>query len=320
MRRLCFFAATTLLMIALYADAFACSVCKCGDQAFFITNARLLPRGTWIVSFENLYLNKSALQHEETHHDEHGAGLLKLRSALAPAHDEASEMQSLQQNSLHVVLNYGLTDRLMLMASMPYTFSRLSQGAENLRIDGFGDPEVMAMLHLGRLLNNSVDVAIRGGARLPLGQTDYTNDAGEVLHAHNQIGSGAYAGIFGLQLSHLAGSVPLFFSAGYQINGTNDQDFRYGNVFRFNFAAQRQLSGHLDLIAELNGRVADFDKQGGENDPNSGGTMLYFSPGLRFHFTSALAFRGQVQLPIVEELNGVQDEKTNVRASLIWML
>lgn len=317
MRRFFLIAAITLMLIFSRSTAIACSVCKCGDHAFFINNARLLARGTWVIAIENLYLNKSALQHHETPLE---MSLLKLGAPENSTHGDESGIQSQEQNNVQMVLNYGLTNRLMLMASIPYTFSKLSQADEHLRIDGIGDPEVMAILHLGALFDNSLSLAANGGLRLPLGQTDYRDEHDELLHPHEQIGSGAFAGIFGFQLSHLAGSVPLFFSAGYQINGTNDQDFRYGNVFRFNFAAQRQVSGHLDLIAELNGRAADFDKEGSENDPNSGGTMLYFSPGVRFHFTSALAFRGQVQLPIVEELNGVQDEKTNVRAGLIWML
>jgi hypothetical protein len=153
-----------------------------------------------------------------------------------------------------------------------------------------------------------------------LGQTDYKNAEGELLEAHDQIGSGAAAGIFGLQFSRMAGRIPLFFSAGYQVNAANDRNFRFGNTFRFNAATQRQLASRLDAIAEINGRTAKYDQENSEDVPNTGGTVIYFSPGLRLHLTTNLAFRGQVQVPVVEHLNGVQDEKVNVRAGLVWTL
>jgi hypothetical protein len=281
----------------------------------------LLPRGTWIIAVENLYLNKSALRHEESLQDEHSIiSLVKLRSPQQSAHGDEPGIQSQKQNNLQMVVNYGLTDRLMLMASVPYTFNSFSEGERNLRFNGFGDPEVMGFLHLGTVLNNSLAITVAGGARLPLGQTNDRNDAGELLHAHDQIGSGAYAGLLGVQLSHLTGRWPIFFSVGYQLNGANDRGFRYGNVFRFNLAAQRRLFSRIDLITEVNGRAAEYDQEDGQNEDNTGGTVLYISPGLRFRLAGGLAFRGQVQIPVVEELSGVQDEKTNVRAGLVWSL
>jgi len=320
MRRVFLFIVTLLAVAGSQSLAFACSVCKCGDQAFFINNARLLPRGTWVISMENLYLNKSALQHEaiaDDHH--HDWGLLKLRSLLNVSNGEEPGIESQQQNNLQIVVNYGLTDRLMLMASLPYTFNRFSQGTERFRINGFGDPELMVMLHLSSFFNKSLQMALIAGVRLPLGETDYEKN-GKELHAHDQIGSGAVAGTFGLQLSRLTGALPIFFSANVQRHGANNRNFRYGNVFRFNVATQHQLSNRFDLIAEINGRAASFDKEGISTEPHSGGTVVYFSPGLRFNFIRAFAFRGQAQIPVVEKLHGVQDEKTNLRAGLVWTL
>lgn len=273
-----------------------------------------------MIGIENLYLNKSALQHTEIH-DAHQQnwGLLKRLPPFEIMHGEEPGMQSQQQNNLQVVVNYGLTDQLMLMTSIPYTFNRFSQGKERFHISGFGDPEVMVVLHLGTFFSQSLNIACSGGLRLPLGQTDYENEE-ELLHSHDQIGVGAIAGIFGLQFSHFAGRVPLFFSTSLQVNSTNEHGFRYGNALRFNAAAQHQLSNRFDLITEINGRAASFDKEGITTEPHSGGTVVYFSPGLRFNFTRAFAFRGQAQIPVVEKLNGVQDEKTNLRAGLVWTL
>ncbi|MGH7452595.1 MAG: hypothetical protein ACRENG_14705, partial [bacterium] len=109
-------------------------------------------------------------------------------------------------------------------------------------------------------------------------------------------------------------------SASYQANGANDQNFAYGNVFRFNAAAQKALFNPVEVIAEINGRTADYDDGGGETDLNSGGTVVYFSPGLRLRLGGAVSLRGQVQIPVVENLHGEQNEKVNVRTGLVWAL
>lgn len=305
--------------ISCHSSALACSICRCGDQAFFINNANLLPRGSWVVTIENLYLNKSSL-HEEIQSNHHDLELPKSSSPLEISHGDESDLQSHRQNNLQIVLNYGLTNRMMLLASFPYTFNSFSQDNEHLRINGFGDPELAAILNIATLLNGSLTIAANIGVRLPFGKTDHRNNKAELLDSHDQIGSGAFASLVGFQINRFNYEIPFFFSATYQLNGANAHDFRYGNVFRFNLATQRPLSYRLDIIVEVNGRMADFDKKTNLKNPNSGGTMLYFSPGLRLHLPGSLALRGQVQIPILEKLNGVQNEKTNLRVGLVWSL
>jgi hypothetical protein len=252
------------------------------------------------------------------HEDELNLSLAKFSSPLRIQHGD--ELESQVQNAVQLTLKYGLSSRLMLMASAPYTFNRISANGSTETTDGLGDPEIMAMAHLLSFANNTWALQAVAGARLPLGKSDQTNETGERLEQHLQTGSGAVAGIFGAQLLHAGGKVPLFFSASYQTNGANDHEFAYGNVFRFNAAAQRALSKPLDVIAEINGRVADYDTDGAETDPNSGGTVVYFSPGLRLQLGSSLSLRSQVQIPVVENLHGEQNEKVNVRTGLVWSL
>ena len=294
----------------------ACSVCRCGDQSFFINNARQLTAGRFLFAVEHFNTRKSAMA--AAHHDEHGLALAKFAAPFAIQHGEVAEAQV--QNALQLTLKYGLTNRIMVMASAPYTFNRISAEGSTEKTDGLGDPEIMAMAHLLSFANNAWALQAVAGVRLPLGKSDQTDETGARLEQHLQTGSGAAAGIFGAQLLHGGGKVPLFFSVSYQTNGTNDHDFVYGNVFRFNAAAQRALSKPLDLIAEINGRVADYDVDGTETDANSGGTVVYFSPGLRLQLGGALSLRSQVQIPVVENLHGEQNEKVNIRTGLVWSL
>ncbi len=298
------------------ASAFACSVCRCGDQSFFLNNARMLGSGRLLFAVEHFNTRKSAMA--AAHHDEHGLGLAKLSAPFAIQHGEVAESQV--QNSVQLTLKCGLSSRFVLMASAPYTFNRISSAGNAETIDGLGDPEIMAMAHLLSFANGAWQLQGIAGGRVPLGNSEQKNAAGELLEQHLQTGSGAWAGIFGAQLLHASGSVPVFLSASYQANGANDQDFTYGNVFRYNAAAQKALFNPVDVIAEINGRTADYDDAAGETDPNSGGTVVYFSPGLRLRLGGALSLRGQVQIPVVENLHGEQNEKVNVRTGLVWAL
>jgi hypothetical protein len=252
------------------------------------------------------------------HHDEHGIGLAKFSAPFAIQHGEVAESQV--QNLVQLTLKFGLSSRFMLMASASHTFNRITSEGSAETTDGLGDPEIMAMAHLLSFGNGAWQLQGIAGSRVPLGNSEQKNAAGELLEQHLQTGSGAWAGIFGAQLLHVSGSVPLFFSASYQANGANDQDFTYGNVFRFNAAAQKALFNPVDVIAEINGRTADYDDAAGETDPNSGGTVVYFSPGLRLRLGGALSLRGQVQIPVLKNLHGEQNEKVNVRTGLVWAL
>jgi hypothetical protein len=307
-----------VITVALLAqsEVFACSVCRCGDQSFFLNNARMLNSGRFLFAVEHFNTRKSAMA--AVHHDEHGLGLAKFSSPFAIQHGEVAESQV--QNSVQLTLKYGLSSRFMLMASAPYTFNRISSEGSTETTDGLGDPEIMAMMHLLSFANDSWQLQGFAGGRVPLGNSEQKNEAGELFEQHLQTGSGAWAGIFGAQFLLASGSVPVFLSASYQINGANDQNFAYGNVFRFNAAAQKALFNPVDVIAEINGRTADYDDAAGETDPNSGGTVVYFSPGLRLRLGGALSLRGQVQIPVVEDLHGEQNEKVNVRAGLVWAL
>lgn len=310
---------TAIFACLLYAGAaLPCSICRCGDQSFFLNNAQKLDAGRLLFAVEHFNTRKNSVHLHNTHEDDRGHGLAKTGSPQRLQH--LIEMpESHLQNDVQLSLKYGLSSRVMLMATAPYTFNRISTAEGAQTANGLGDPEVLA---IAQLLQFGGAWQLHGlaGGRIPLGASDQSDDAGVLLDQHLQTGSGAWAGIFGVQLLHASGSVPLFFSASYQANGANDRDFAYGNVFRFNAAAQKGLAGALDVIAEINGRVAAYDDEGGQSDVNSGGTAVYFSPGLRVRLGGVMSLRSQVQIPVVENLHGVQNEKVNVRTGLMWEL
>jgi hypothetical protein len=63
----------------------------------------------------------------------------------------------------------------------------------------------------------------------------------------------------------------------------------------------------LDLVLELNGEWHDRQGIGGVADPNSGGNVVYLSPGVRLSMDKWSGFVS-VGVPVVNDMNGVQAE------------
>lgn len=104
------------------------------------------------------------------------------------------------------------------------------------------------------------------------------------------------------------------------MNGKNDDGFQYGNVLLVNTGYARTLSTAWEGALEINGRTASRDRtEDGEDDPNSGGTVFYLSPGVRWTGLQPLRFDLLVQVPVVQALHGVQSEHATARLGVTWL-
>ena len=65
----------------------------------------------------------------------------------------------------------------------------------------------------------------------------------------------------------------------------------------------------IDAVLELNGEWQAKQDVAGETDPNSGGNVVFLSPGLRLASNNWSGF-ATVGIPIVNDLNGLQSEPT----------
>ena len=63
----------------------------------------------------------------------------------------------------------------------------------------------------------------------------------------------------------------------------------------------------LDLVLELNGEWHARQEIDGVRDPNSGGNVVYLSPGVRFSMDGWSGF-ASVGIPVVNQMYGVQAE------------
>lgn len=205
--------------------------------------------------------------------------------------------------------------------------------------DGIGDISAIAQWRF--LQSGGWQSAVIAGFTAPTGKTNERDLESELFDAEFQPGSGAWQGHFGLALSKRAGAWSFDLSGLYSVVGDGTQNTDLGDRFNFGVAVSHRISGlggqtgpmfagvhahahggstkdhvhneppatgpSLDLILEINGEWADKQIEDGEINRDSGGTVLYISPGLRTSMGNVSAF-ASVGIPIVNELNGIQSE------------
>jgi hypothetical protein len=293
-------ALATWLVISLVVSttALACSQCTCGSPF----PADLLGGATPMqirFGMEDRYLSKSnALDQEpgeETEHEHRLAGFALWRP----------------------------DERAALMLRLPYAMQELiehPQGEAEVRqtTQGFSDLEAQALFQVAHSGGaNDLWLALVAGGSAPTGSNELENDSGERLEAHLQPGTGAWTATGGVDavLRLGAGLVDLSLLDRWSDQGRHG--YQYGNVVLYNLGFTPNERGSWQLLAELNGRSAARDQlEDGTMGEHTGGTVLYFTPGVRWRAAQGVIAEAAVQIPVVESLYGIQDEHATARLAL----
>jgi hypothetical protein len=289
--------ATVLLLLgmSLASSARACSQCMCGTPFPSDVFGGVVPMQLR-YGFEDRYLSKSN-------------GL-----------DEGPGTEREQEHRVSAFVLWRATNRLALLGRLPYNVkeihsSPLGEEPSTQRSSGIGDAEVSGLV--GLLHTNGRHPLVVGlvlGVNAPTGSNEKRDPAGERLDAHLQPGTGAWAGTGGLNGAVSFGGGIADASVLGRTNGSNAHDYRYGNVLLFNAGYTSPPRRGVRLLAELNGRSAKRDRfEDGTLGENTGGTVVYVSPGARWRTGFGLDLEGAVQIPIVEHLFGEQDEHATGR-------
>jgi hypothetical protein len=270
--------------------------------------------------------------------------------AAAARHEHAHSLATLESPALGY--SYGLTDRLMLSALLPYVVrtgireaSHEHEGDEvvNEVVDR-GDTEGIGDLSLFgqyRFYGQAADLqaSLLTGIKTPTGETGESDNHGELFEAEFQPGSGSWDPMLGLALSQAQARWSLDGNVLYTIATEGTQDTDLGDRFHYNGAVTYRLIGGdaeashkvamphshrhgqnhyhdhamsprglvIDAVLELNGEWQAKQTINGATDPNSGGNVVFLSPGMRVASNRWSGFV-TVGLPIINDLNGLQSE------------
>ncbi len=287
-------AAAALALAGMAPPADACSICRCGDPTFNALGKDVVSAAGWRFALDWEHFSKTQ--------------------------GPADEQDSVVEQRYTGVLAYTFADRFLLVARVPYSNHSLVEtaGTEVERTDtsGLADPEIYGQVRLWSSqfagdLGRRASVSATFGVKTNWGENNASRD-GERLDEHAQPGTGSTDAFFGLSSYYLLDrQSSLFASVQARLPGSNDFGYQYGKIFLANFAYERKLGAKLDAVVELNFRHSDRDEidATGALDGDTGGTMLYVTPRLLVDVGGGVVLRGAVQIPVVENLYGVQDEK-----------
>ena len=212
---------------------------------------------------------------------------------------------------------------------------------------GFGDVTVLGQYRFLNNQVSGTQAAVLFGVKAPTGATNLVDPFGETFEAEFQPGSGSWDGLFGAAFSQRLTPALSFHANVLAIaTGTGTQDTNLGNRFLYNGALAYRLfgetagephshspqnafahAGHsrmatkapmvaaphvhiaLDALLEINGEWHDKQRTLGVADPNSGGTTIFISPGLRLTIENWSSYV-LVGIPVVNDYNGIQATPT----------
>jgi hypothetical protein len=285
-----------LCCLLLGADrALACSQCLCGSPtpAGYLLDA---PAGYFSYGIEDRYLSK-----------ENGL-------------DDGPGTETQVEHRISPLVVYRPSTRFSLQARWPYAVKTNTQmpadAPEQITTSsGLGDANVVGRFdafHAGSAITRRSSVALVGSVTAPTGSDDKTDASGERLDQHLQPGTGAWSWMAGVAADMSLRSTAWTASVLARANQANSYGYKYGTSVLYNVGYARTLSTSWEGALELNGRTSQSDlTEDGTLDPNSGGTLLYLAPSVRWTWAGSTSLRLLVQVPIVQSLTGVQTEHTS---------
>ncbi len=235
----------------------------------------------------------------------------------------------------NTLAGFGLSDALSLYLAMPAAIKEQDSLGKSR---GIGDLEFMAQYGFKygerdgirgfyqngqedtqgtRYTMDDLKMSLTGSISVPTGTTSNRDDFGNKFDMGMQPGFGEPSYSIGFSASRLIFSHFTLTSDTSFRTFSKHNDSKAGNEVRFNLAGgyevfERQdgFLSRLDIIAEANSLHLTKDQgEDGETDHDSGGTILYLSPGLRASFGNHISIGALMKIPAWQDLNNEHDQQ-----------
>ncbi|MBI2799112.1 MAG: hypothetical protein HYX63_02320 [Gammaproteobacteria bacterium] len=240
---------------------------------------------------------------------------------------------------------YGVSEDFLLMLNVPVRSTHgdggVSTGAEgNVALDTArgGDDGAGDIAAFGRYtflrhhaLTSTTLVAATLGVKLPSGSTEGRDDNGGFLDAHIQLGTGSTDILMGLSASHAIDRFSL--AANVLASITTEGEFgatphQFGDSLNYDITAKYRVlptvlnnsSMRWFISLGVNGECRGHEHEEGVLVFDSGGHVLYITPGLQAIIGKKWIFETTYQAAIFHDLNGTQlGEDYKVTGSLTYL-
>lgn len=237
------------------------------------------------------------------------------------------DVPGMEDESEHRISGYGLwrpLNPLLVLGRLPYSFRENVQtpigGPQTTeRNSGFSDAELTGMWRVAQPWvgeGRRATISLIGGLTMPTGSNNAKDENGNRFDEHVQTGAGMWRETAGGIAVLPVGPGSLDIDAAGRWNGTNSFDYHYGDTFLANVGYTSRRVGNWQLVGFFNGRYAAKDEDGADFAPNTGGTMIYAAPALRYWGSGGWIADFAVQVPVVSNLYGIQEEHTTARLGI----
>jgi hypothetical protein len=206
------------------------------------------------------------------------------------------------RQQIDLTVRYGLLDNTAVNLFIPYVSIDVSD--IGLTEAGLGD---IALGAAQRITSGAVETWLSAGVSLPTGKSDAEDDVGSQAHASLQPGRGAADFLFGIKgLGVLSRSWTLYgdIMSRWPL-AENDSGYRHGTVV--DAAAGGLVTvGRLDIFAHLLWEHAESDEEDGRETADTGGDIVYVTPGIRLRLTDFAVITLKDQALVSHSANGEQ--------------
>jgi len=235
--------------------------------------------------------------------------------------DPTAQDRELEIFMMSQTVVYGLTEKASVILTIPFLSKELDATTDGIRTSR-GDAGVGDLLLLGKYRVYTRDYpaatsrfSVVAGTDLPTGQSGDADARGK-LPRDLQLGSGSADPLVGGAYTWQDLNGEWDVSLTYQFN-TTANTFEFGDVLTYTVAYQRRvwpiklperrLYAQWNVVLEANGQWEQKAKSHGGRVDNTGGHLLFLSPGLQVatkHFVAETS----IQLPVLQNLTGNQVE------------
>ncbi|ULQ47819.1 hypothetical protein JN531_005890 [Flagellatimonas centrodinii] len=289
--------ATSLALLGASSAALACSTCKCGDYTINLFGAE--------KPFEQRFRV--------------GADLL-IRSESQG--DPTVNARETEETRLLLGLAYSLNEDVTVALQLPFVRKTLEDNTlARQEAEGFGDADLVArwVLYRQGAVSGRHLAGVRAGVRLPTSE-QVRDSSGARLDIDVQPDAGAWAPNVGAWYG--------YYRFPWNVNATvtwlqfanGRQGFDPGNALVASVHGQYGVTQTVALQAGLDARYAQRNRFSGVVDPDSGGTLAMVFAGAAVRLFDELILNAGVQLPLLDRLNGVQEEDPVVRFGFAYDL
>ena len=297
--------AAAALLAATSVPGFACSSCGCTLDADWATQG-VTTRTGWTAD----------LRYDYARQDDLRSGLHRVdRASIELPGDD--EIQRLTINrTTTATLDWGMAPDWGVTFQLPWIERRhttIAEGDTELsssRSNSIGDARVTA-----RYTGFSVaqDWGLQFGLKLPTGDShgvdfDGGPQQGEALDRGLQPGTGSTDLLLGaFRFGALSPELQWFGQAVLQLPIAHESAFRPGNALNAS-AGLRYRLGSVVPQAQFNARMEKRESGSEADQPNSGSTLVYFSPGATWAVADRTSLYLFGQVPVYQRVNGLQLE------------